>query len=123
MERDNLKIYQAQKTQKNQVLGKKKNRQVSPDKYFKISLIYFEMVSTQNLFGFEQIETDSGVAATLIFEEINNELEEYLLEKSIDTDSTDGVFDFLEALNNHIQEDFDELIGETLLTRNSLSKP
>ena len=56
------------------------------------------MVSTQNLFGFEQIETDSGVDATLIFEEINNELEEYLLEKSIDTDSTDGVFDFLEAL-------------------------
>ena len=112
MERDNLKVYQAQKTQKNQVLGKKKTRQVSPDKYFKISLIYFEMVSTQNLFGFEQIETDSRVDATLIFEEINNELEEYLLEKSIDTDSTDGVFDFLEALNNHIQEDFDELIGE-----------
>ena len=36
MERDNLKVYQAQKTQKNQVLGKKKTRQVSPDKYFKI---------------------------------------------------------------------------------------
>ena len=56
------------------------------------------MASTENLFGFEQIQVDSGVDATLIFEEINKELEEYLLEKSIDTDLTDGVFDFLEAL-------------------------
>ena len=74
-------------------------------KYFKISLIYFELASTQNLFGFEQIEADSGVDATPIFEEIIKELEEYLLEKN-------GVFDFLEALSNRIQEDFDELIGE-----------
>ena len=74
-------------------------------KYFKISLIYFELASTQNYFGFEQIEADSGVDATPIFEEIIKELEEYLLEKN-------GVFDFLEALSNLIQEDFDELIGE-----------
>ena len=74
-------------------------------KYFKISLIYFELASTQNYFGFEQIEADSGVDATPIFEEIIKELEEYLLEKN-------GVFDFLEALSNRIQEDFDELIGE-----------
>ena len=36
MERDNLKIYQAQKTQKNQVLGKKKidkSDQISTLKY------------------------------------------------------------------------------------------
>ena len=39
------------------------------------------MASTQNLFSFEQIEADSRVHATLIFEEINEELEEYLLEK------------------------------------------
>ena len=70
------------------------------------------MASTENLFGFEQIEVDSGVDATLTFEEINKELEEYLLEKSIDTDSTDGVFDFLETLGNGVQKDFDELIGE-----------
>ena len=33
-------------------------------------------------------------------------------EKSINTDSTDGVFDLLETLSNHVQEDFDELISE-----------
>ena len=70
------------------------------------------MASTQNLFSFEQIEAGSGVDATLIFEEIDKELEEYLLENSIDTDSTDGVFHFLEALSNRVQEDFEELIGE-----------
>ena len=32
--------------------------------------------------------------------------------KSIDTDLTDGVFDFLETLSNQVQENFDELIGE-----------
>ena len=34
------------------------------------------MASTENIFGFEQIEADSGVDTTLIFEEINKELEE-----------------------------------------------
>ena len=67
------------------------------------------MTSSANLFGFEQIEADSGVDPTLIFEEINKELEEYLLEKSIDMD---GVFDFLETLNNQEQKNFDGLIGE-----------
>ena len=46
----------------------------------------------------------------LIFEEINKELEEYLLEKSNDADSTDGVFDFLELLSAKVQEEFDELL-------------
>ena len=46
------------------------------------------MASTTNLFGFEQIEVDSSVNATLIFEEINEELGEYQLEKSTDTNST-----------------------------------
>ena len=70
------------------------------------------MESTENLFGFEQIEVDSGVDTTSIFEEINKELEEYLLDKSTNTDSTDSVFDFLELLSNRVQEDFNELIGE-----------
>ena len=70
------------------------------------------MASSTNLFGFEQIVADSGVNPTLIFEEINKKLEEHLLEKSIDTDSTDGVFDFLETLSNQVRENFDELIGE-----------
>ena len=70
------------------------------------------MESTENLFGFEQIKVDSGVDTTSIFEEINKELEEYLLDKSTNTDSTDSVFDFLELLSNRVQEDFNELIGE-----------
>ena len=70
------------------------------------------MASTENLFGFKQIQAGSGVDTTLIFEEINKQLEEYLLEKYIDTNSTDNVLDFLEMLSNHAQEDFDELIGE-----------
>ena len=46
------------------------------------------MASSVNLLGFEQIEPNSSADATLIFEEINKELGEYLLEKSIYTDST-----------------------------------
>ena len=45
----------------------------------------------------------------LIFEEIDKELEKYLLEKSINSDSTDSVFDFLEMLRNRVQKDFDAL--------------
>ena len=60
------------------------------------------MVSTNNLFGFEQIEAYSGADATFILEEIHKELEEYLPEKSINADSAGGL----------PQEDFDELIGE-----------
>ena len=70
------------------------------------------MASSTNPFGFEQIEPNSSVDATLIFEEINKELEEYQLEKSIDNDSTDGVFDLLGSLTNHVQENFDKLIEE-----------
>ena len=46
------------------------------------------MVSSENLFGFEEIGVDNRVDATLIFEEIYKELEEYLLEKK----SIDAVF-------------------------------
>ena len=48
----------------------------------------------------------------LIFEEIDKELEKYLLEESINSDSTDSVFDFLEMLRNHVQKGFDALIVE-----------
>ena len=41
------------------------------------------MASSTKFFGFEQIEADSSVDFTLIFEEINKELEEYLLEKKV----------------------------------------
>ena len=35
-----------------------------------------------------------------------------MLEKNIDTHSTDGVFDFLETLINQVQDNFEKLIGE-----------
>ena len=70
------------------------------------------MTSTKNLFDFKQVDSNSGVDPTLLFEEINKELEEYLLEKSIDTDSTDRVLNFLETISNQVQENFDGLIDE-----------
>ena len=71
------------------------------------------MSSSQDLFAFEEeTESDSVIDATHIFEDINKELEEYLLEKNIDADSTDYIFDFLESLANRVQEDFDSLIGD-----------
>ena len=70
------------------------------------------MASGNNLFGLEQLEVDNTIVnATRIFEEIHKEIGEYLTEE-IDTDLTDGLFDFLENLTNHLQEDFDKLIGE-----------
>ena len=56
------------------------------------------METTQNLFGFEQIEASTESNSTLIFEEIT------------DTDSTDGVFNFLSILYEKIQEEFDKLL-------------
>ena len=56
------------------------------------------METTQNLFGFEQIEASTESNSTLIFEEIT------------DTDSTDRVFDFLSTLYEKIQEEFHKLL-------------
>ena len=70
------------------------------------------MKSSDNLFDLEQIEVDNtSTDASRIFEEIHKEAREYLTEQ-IDTDSTGGVFYFLENLTNRLQENFDELIGE-----------
>ena len=68
------------------------------------------MATTENLFGLEQIRVNDKVEATMIFEEINKELEEHLLEKSNDADSTDSVFDFLESFSAKVQEEFDKLL-------------
>ena len=69
-------------------------------------------MSSNNLFGLEQIEVaNKNFDTTRIFEEVHKEIGEYLT-KETDTDSTEGVFDFLENLTNRLQEDFDELIGE-----------
>ena len=65
------------------------------------------MESSTILFGLEQIDNKKILDTSLISEEINRELEEYLLEKSKDSDSTDG-----EWLSNCTQDEFDKLIGE-----------
>ena len=90
----------------------KKYRQIYRNNYFKAQANHFVMASSTNLFSLKQVEADSGVNTTLIFEEINQELEECQLGNSIDTDSTDSVFDFQETLSNKVQENFDELMGE-----------
>lgn len=69
------------------------------------------MGTSNNLFDFEQIDVESRVYSTLIFEEIRKELEEYLTGQSADSDLTDGVFDLLAMLSDKIQEEFDELMG------------
>ena len=70
------------------------------------------MASNNNFFGLEQIEVDNkNFDTTRIFEEIHKEIGEYLTGE-IDNDSTNVVFDFLKTLTNHLQEDFDKLIGE-----------
>ena len=68
------------------------------------------MESSKNLSGFSQIGTVTNVDTILIFEGIRKELEGYLLEQSDDTDSTDGVLDFLAALSDKIWEEFEELL-------------
>ena len=65
------------------------------------------MALSKNLFGFEETDVSSTSDSTLIFEEIRKEAEEYLLEESDDTDSTDGIFHFLSTLSDKIQEEFD----------------
>ena len=69
-----------------------------------------QMELTKNLFSFKQIDDSANIDSTLIFEEIRKEVENYLLGESEDTDSTDGVFDFLSTLSEKIQEEFDELL-------------
>ena len=73
-------------------------------------MIYLKTESSKNLSGFSQIGTVTNVDTILIFEGIRKEVEGYLLEQSDDTDSTDGVLDFLAALSDKIWEEFEELL-------------
>ena len=72
---------------------------------FKVSI---EML--ENLFWFPQIGVGSKTDNILIFEEITREIEEYLLKESDDTDSTDGILDFLTTLSDQVQGEFEELL-------------
>ena len=47
---------------------------------------------------------------SMAMEEINKELEAFLSKENNDTDSTDGIFDFLSQVSDSVQEEFDEFV-------------
>ena len=60
----------------------------------------------------EDEKKETQIDATLLFQELERELGEYLLDQQLEWDSTDGAISFIENLTNRIQEEFDETIGE-----------
>ena len=70
-------------------------------------------MTSQFLFDIElEKEDEIEIDAPFLFQEIEKELKEYILEQQVEGDSTDGAFDFLDNLTNRLQENFDEIIGE-----------
>ena len=59
-------------------------------------------------FTFTQV--NKGTQAQL-FEKINKEIEVFLSKENIATDSTDGIFDFLNKTSDSVQEEFEELLS------------
>ena len=60
----------------------------------------------------EDEKNETQIDATFLFQELERELGEYLLDQQLEWDSTDGAISFIENLTNRIQEEFDETIGE-----------
>lgn len=60
----------------------------------------------------EDEKKETQIDATFLFQELERELGEYLLDQQLEWDSTDGAISFIENLKNRIQEEFDETIGE-----------
>ena len=60
----------------------------------------------------EDEKKETQIDATFLFQELERELGEYLLDQQLEWDSTDGAISFIENLTNRIQEEFDENIGE-----------
>ena len=56
----------------------------------------------------KEIETD----AIFLFQELERQLSECLLEQQVEEDSTDGPFSFIKNLANRTQEEFDENIAK-----------
>ena len=62
---------------------------------------------------------------TILFEEINRELEAFLTKESNDKVVTDGVLDLLSTISDSVQEEFEELIdgeSDTIRFVRTLSK-
>ena len=59
-----------------------------------------------------ELDTEPKILDTpFIFDNITNELEEYLLEEQGESDAEDGLFSIVESVTNKLQEDYDELNG------------
>ena len=69
-------------------------------------------MASLTLFDMELDDRPIEIDTPAIFDKIERELREHLLEQSDEGDSTDGIFDILDNLTNRLQEDFDEIIGE-----------
>ena len=62
--------------------------------------------------GNSNLKNTIEIDATFLFQEIERQLSEYLLDEKGEGDSTDGVFPFIENLTNNLQTEFDESMGE-----------
>ena len=62
-----------------------------------------------NIYEKHEMEVD----AIFMFQEIEKQLSEVLLEEKGEEVSTDGDFSFTENLTNNIQTEFDKIIGES----------
>ena len=60
-----------------------------------------------------ELDTETRVPDTsFIFENITQELEEYLLEEQVESDAEDGLFSILENVTNRLEEDYEQIIGD-----------
>lgn len=69
-------------------------------------------MTSLTLFDMELDDRPVEIDTPAIFDKIERELREHLLELSDEGDSTDRIFDILDNLTNMLQEDFDEISGE-----------
>ena len=72
-------------------------------------------MSQPDLFAMERgtinQKNETEIDASFMFQEIERELSEYLLEEKSEGDATDGAFSFIENLTNKLPTEFDETIG------------
>ena len=83
-------------------------------------------MSQTDLFDMEWYLEDGNneikIDAPSLFQEIERELKNYILEEQPEGDSTDGPFQLIENLKNKIQEDFDEISGDSVEKKASSSR-
>ena len=68
-------------------------------------------MTSQGLFDMEIDEEHKIINDPYIFENITDELEEFILDE-VEADAEDGFFNIVDDLTNKLQEDYEELIGE-----------